>query len=88
MTTEREQFKKAVEQLAVELEMEPHTLRAMVNLALQSHKLIVCKAEPVAWAREYQGDVTDEGNMIVVFDEELKDDQPHWFALYRAAEDE
>ncbi len=39
---------------------------------------------PFAWAREWEGDVSDLGNMIVAFDESEKDDSPNWFPLYAA----
>lgn len=38
--------------------------------------------EPVAWAREWEGDDSDLGNMIVEFNREDLDDNPNWFALY------
>lgn len=38
--------------------------------------------EPIAWFREWDGDVSDIGNMIVVFDESECDDGYEWFPLY------
>lgn len=43
-------------------------------------------AEPVAWTREWEGDVSDLGNMIVVFNEDEKDGSTNWFPLYAHAQ--
>ena len=38
--------------------------------------------EPVAWAREWEGDVSDIGNMIIEWNKEDCDDNPNWFPLF------
>lgn len=40
------------------------------------------KDTPVAWCREWDGDVSDIGNMIVVFDESECDHGYDWYPLY------
>lgn len=40
--------------------------------------------EPVAWAREWEGDESDLGNMIIEFNKSECDDNPNWFPLYAA----
>ena len=40
--------------------------------------------EPVAWAREWEGDVSDIGNMIIEWNKEDCDDNPNWFPLFTA----
>ena len=40
------------------------------------------QSEPVAWMREWEGDVSDLGNMIFAADESEKDDNPNWAPLY------
>lgn len=37
---------------------------------------------PFAWAREWDGDVSDLDKYVVVFNEDEKDGEPGWFALY------
>jgi hypothetical protein len=38
--------------------------------------------KPVAWMREWEGDVSDLGNMIFAASEDEKDDNQHWIPLY------
>lgn len=38
--------------------------------------------EPVAWAREWEGDDSDIGQYCVVFHEDEKDINPNWFEVY------
>ncbi len=49
--------------------------------AIRDHKEPV-KLEPIAWCREWDGDVSDIGNMIVVFDESECDDGYEWHPLH------
>lgn len=43
------------------------------------------EAEPVAWMREWEGDISDLGNMIFAQDKSELDDSPNWIPLYTSS---
>ena len=58
--------------------------QASIALAIQpdDSALKAWIGEPVAWAREWEGDVSDSGSMIFAADDSEKDDNQNWFPLY------